>query len=308
MISIHRHAIGLLLALLTATYGVPPTIAQPGDRSYQHPNSRFDVDFPGGTLEEYVASIRKARTDGAANIVVMPNAKNLAIPPIKLVGVTVGAAISILEGPYQLESGRFAEVDVRSYEIEDSEDRVIKIMAHFERPSIRSAVWSVEEALAHGQSADELLGAVEAVVALFHQKADISFHPPTRLLIARGTDEQLDLVREALSELINGAERRHEKITSLRDRINDLQNDRFRVEAELKVSGKEVEAAVLVLARRVKSLDEGQFMKPKERAHLEIQVVRLEARLIMGEQELHQIDRQLKSLKDDLKLYDTNRE
>ena len=299
----NRNAIGLIVTLLALSPLTPRVEAQMRE-GYAHAHSRFDIQFPGGRLSEYVDTLRQARPDGAANIVVMPNARNLPIPPITLVAVTVQAAMEILEGPYELDDGRRAEVSVRSYNIGDSPDLVMKVIAEFEFHSIRSAVWSVEEALANGQTAEELLGAIEAVVSLFNKKADISFHPPTRLLIARGTDEQLDLVREALDQLIRGAEHRHEELTSLHEQIYDLEADQFRYAAEMNVAQKETSVAKAFLDRMVRSR-EADAVSQEEVAQAELQVTRAEAERIMHDQELRRIKARLKRLRDALKRYET---
>ena len=88
MICNHRHPIGLILAALTVSCGISPILAQQGERGYAHANSRFDVDFPGGALSDYVDALRKARPDGAANIIVMPAAKGLQVPPVRLVAAS----------------------------------------------------------------------------------------------------------------------------------------------------------------------------------------------------------------------------
>lgn len=303
----HRNRIGLVVALLAVLPLMPRVQAQEGDRGYTHAHSRFDVDFPGGKLSEYVDAVRRARPDGAANIVVMPNAENLAIPPITLVGITVEAAIKILEGPYEMSDGRGAEVQVWSHNIGDSPDLVMKVVAELEFRSVRSAVWSVEEALASGQTAEELLGAVEAVVSLFNEKADISFHPPTRLLIARGTDEQLDLVREALDQLIHGATRRNQELSSIHRQIEELERDQYRVTAETDVARKEVEVAGVYLDKMIRNL-KAEAASQEDVAQYELEVTRAKAELMMYEHELHSIAVGLKRLKEGLKRYETSKE
>lgn len=302
----HRNRIGLLVAVL-AVSPLSSLVQAQEKPHYTHANTRFDVDFPGGTVSDYIHVIRKSSADGAANIVVMPEATTLTVPPIKLVAVTAQAAIQILEGPYTTADGLSAEIRVDSYDIGDSPDLVMKVIAEVERQEIRSAVWSVEEALARGQSVEELLGAVEAVVALFHKKADISFHPPTRLLIARGTSEQLDLVRDALSQLIDGAERRQEKRSWIRDRIDSREADLYRTKAELGVSSKEFEATSVVLNRITKGMKEGLY-RPEDHAQHEIEVARAEAEMLMRQHEIIRIEKKLKNLRDDLNRYTSDKE
>lgn len=56
---------------------------------------RFDLDFPGGTLEDFVAALRAA--SGFQNIVIDGNAGRLAAPPVSLRGVSLGTVMENLE-------------------------------------------------------------------------------------------------------------------------------------------------------------------------------------------------------------------
>ncbi len=216
--------IGTMTALTLMAGQVDGAWAQTSgtDAGYEHQDSRLDVSFSGGKLIDYVESIRRSRPKGAANIVVMPNAKELQVPPITLVAVTVEAAVRLLEGAYTLPNGAFSEVDVETYEIAGTTDMVFKVTAQYETLEIRSSVWSLDSVLTDGHSEAELLGAVDVVLSLFSNKAEIKFHPPTRLLIARGTDEQLDLVREVIEQLISSAEQKRDRIRVLRLNIENL--------------------------------------------------------------------------------------
>jgi hypothetical protein len=55
---------------------------------------RFDLDFPGGTLEDFVAALRAA--SGFQNIVIDGNAGRLAAPPVSLRGVSLGTVMENL--------------------------------------------------------------------------------------------------------------------------------------------------------------------------------------------------------------------
>jgi hypothetical protein len=51
----------------------------------------FDIDFPGGTVRDYVAALRAA--SAGANINVQPEAQELVLPPIRLRGVNAATAL-----------------------------------------------------------------------------------------------------------------------------------------------------------------------------------------------------------------------
>jgi len=62
-------------------------------------------------------------------------------------------------------------------------------------------VLSLEETLEHGTlEADAVLGAVETAVELSGGECELRFHEPTSLLIVRGPEEALALVREVVRE------------------------------------------------------------------------------------------------------------
>ena len=75
--------------------------SQSSDSKYEHQYSRFDLEFPGGTVNEYVEKIREARPSGAANVVVMPNARQLIVPPVKLSSSRLRTTESYSNGPFR---------------------------------------------------------------------------------------------------------------------------------------------------------------------------------------------------------------
>ncbi len=300
--------IGLVVVLPLIAAWAAPTYAQRSDKKYEHQYSRLDVEFPGGTLSEYVDQLRQSRPDGAANVLVMPNAEKLLVPPVTLVAVDVEAAVRMLEGMYVLPDGRKARVDVQSYSIGDSPDLVMKITAEYDQIDIRASVWNLTEALMNGQTAEELLGAVEAVLSLFpEEKAKVSYHPPTRLLIARGTDEQLDLVREAIDELTEGAERRRDRIEDLRNDIGEHEEELQMLVGEMKIAEQVLSLAKLRLSRSKDRFEEGA-VAPENVAGSQIPVTRNEAHLDNLKMRSARIQAKLDSLKEALKKLEEPRE
>ncbi len=290
-----------LAAMMPLVAAWPSQAQMPqSDRKYEHQHSRFDVQFPGGTLEEYVERIRQARPGGAANVVVMPEARSLEVPPVSLVAVTVEAAVSFLEGEYKLPDGREAEVEVTSYTIGDSPDLVMKVAAEYESRDICTSVWNVEEALRAGQTAEEFLGAIEAVLSLFSEKAKLSFHPPTGLLVFRGTDEQLDLVRETIEELIERAKNRHDRIEYLRDEIASLEILLQGRAGEMKIAQQEFALAKTRHARTT-GLREDGLVTPEEVAEVDLGMTRTEVELENAKLHYAGIQDKLEALREDLK-------
>jgi chromosome segregation ATPase len=155
---------------------------------------------------------------------------------------------------------------------------VIKIEAETDTEPPRAAVWNVEGALRAGQSTEELLGAVEAILSVFKQRAEVSFHPPTQLLIARGTDEQLDLVREAVEELTSRAEQRYEELEDIREDIEALEEQVHAMAAEMRMAEQEHKVAQTRLARMMKQ-HELNNVTLEEVSETELEVTRTETHL-----------------------------
>lgn len=299
--------IGLVAVLPLIAAWAAPTYAQRSDKKYEHQYSRLDVEFPGGTLSEYVDQLRQARPDGAANVLVMPNAMDLTVPPVTLVAVDVESAVRMLEGIYVLPDGRKAHVDVESYSIGDSADLVMKVEADYETIPIRASVWNLSEAIMNGQSAEELLGAIEAVLSLFPGKAKVSYHPPTRLLIARGTEEQLDLVREAIEELTEGAGSRRERIEDLQSDIGPHEDELQRLVGEMKVAEQTLALARIRL-EHLQGLRDREMVRPEEVAEVEVEATRAEVELDNVKVRYARIQAKLDSLREALKKMEEPRE
>lgn len=207
--------------------------AQDAESGRQHHQVRLDVQFPGGTLIKYVDAVRKAHPKGVANIVVMPDAELIEIPPISLVEVKVSAAMDLLDGVYILGDGREVRINVDNFQLGSMPDMVFKVVAEYMTYPVRSSVWSLDEALSDGRSEVELLAAIEVVLSMFSNKAEIKFHPPTKLLIARGTDEQLDLVRGVIEQLIASSERKRERIHDLKSTIDVMMEQHHEFSSKL---------------------------------------------------------------------------
>jgi chromosome segregation ATPase len=236
----------------------------------------------------------------------MPDARELEVPPMTLVAVTVEAAVQLLEGPYVLADGREAHVAVMSYTIGDSTDVVMKVVAEREPTSVRASVWSVEEALASGQTAEELLGAIEAVLSLFSEKAEVSFHPPTRLLIARGTDEQLDLVRDAIEQLTYGAQHRREQLQSLRYEIDTLESELQSLSGEIKVAEQLAALTKTHLANTAKAREAGNA-NSEAVAEAELEVARAETESDYHKNQYARVQAKLQCLRDAAKRLEQQR-
>ena len=135
----------------------------------------------------------------------------------------------------------------------------------------------------------------------------MSFHPPTRLLIARGTDEQLDLVREAIEELVDGAERRREESESLREEIGELESQLNHLSGEVKVAEQTVALTKARLDKLTKSHEAGTVTY-EEVAGAELEATRAETELSYYKDQSSRLRGKLEALREALRKREQPRE
>ena len=163
----------------------------------------FDLDFPGGTVNEYVAAIRRAHP--TANIVVLAGAGVWGVPPMQLRNVTVRAALGAIRQEVELPSGVRSALMVEESAVVGNPESVFTLSfvgREAPRP-VRTRVWSIAEHILNGVAPEDLFGAVEVALALDPGEAQIRYHEPTALLIVRAAPAQLDVVEETLDAIIN---------------------------------------------------------------------------------------------------------
>lgn len=220
----------------------------------------FDLDFPGGTLEQYVQAIRKAH--GSANVMLSDGAKKARIPAVMFNGVTLDAAMSVLRGRslsrddgsfgIQPDPVRLAGRDEMAYRVslypwEFPADRLKKKQGSkkADQPAAeaQSHVWSLRDLIDAGLKMDDVLGAVDAALKTIDKPFKIRLHDPTALLIVRGSDEQLNLVDQTVSAMRTDVSERAESALSNADEIDALQGELVKAEVKMRVAAKKLEIA-----------------------------------------------------------------
>lgn len=77
---------------------VAPVTGVPGVAQPNAPElPRFDLDFPGGDVEEFVQALNKGELDGRLNVIIPDDAKHTKIPPMKMKGVNVSQVFEALQ-------------------------------------------------------------------------------------------------------------------------------------------------------------------------------------------------------------------
>ena len=249
-------------SLLVALTGValvwcPPVRAEPPQL---RPESKsppvISVQFPGGTLAEYLEAIRNAA--GGANVVLAaPEARKVSLPSIRLNSVAVGAAVRVVAGEVRVD-GLSLRIHVEEIGPSDEGEQPIYRVSAVRQgrpPSTDVMVWTLAGLLTEETKAEDVLTAIETSVGLLGEKyepAQVRFHEATGLLLACGEHQQLAAIDNVVDGLRNG-------LAQLR---GAAQEDR---EASLK----QAEMRIIELERKVLLLSGGLQRKESRIRELE---------------------------------------
>lgn len=164
----------------------------------------IDIDFPGGTIDAYVAAIRKVCPD--ANIVIMDGAGKETLPAVSFRSVSLDAATKTMEIRRRNADGTVTEVFVRGLGMGGGgSQEVYKVEMETTAPNPMAAevarVWSLAVPIANGTKVEDLLSAIEAALGVSDRPTTIKYHEATSLLIVRALPSQQDLVDEVIRKV-----------------------------------------------------------------------------------------------------------
>jgi hypothetical protein len=259
--------IGLIIAHLAhgeqSPAGAQPAVESPGARL-------ITLDFPGGTVAQYIDAVRKASDD--ANIVVIGDVTPIPMPPVKLKNVDAWAAVNILNSMPQHQKDLYVKMDADITSHERDQSRVYVVTAQVTRSNglggpVESTVLSVLDVLQDHLTADDLLTAVQIaqeVIGNPDQPADIKFHKETGLLIARGTREQIAGIHQVVEQLRQQAVRKmnpkeQAELKNAANKIEELERIKMTLENNLGQARQQVlecHDALKPLRDRVAQLEE----------------------------------------------------
>lgn len=194
------------LTALTNPQGAPP-----------NDTIRFDFDFPGGTVVEFVEAVGKARGT-LVNVLIPEELKLVMIPEMKMSQVEAKSLFNALSAALartkrrQSVSGasQYYERQSVGYTFQPVAEGVWTFAAVGDsdeaRPAAQSVVFFSLEPYLGQYSIDDIITVVEAGNQLRpnSQPLNLKFHKETQLLVVRGTAEDLDLVKGALAQLPRG--------------------------------------------------------------------------------------------------------
>ncbi len=164
----------------------------------------IDLRFPGGTARDYVSAIR-AKGD-LVNIVLMPEAADVRVPPVELRSVSIADALELLDEVSDRRPNQVAvQLAVSARGRDGDGSAIYTVTSNAGRGQASGTmVLSVAPILEGGVEPEALLTAIETALELVaeeYEPAQIRFHEATGLIIARGHPEQLRLIRELVGQV-----------------------------------------------------------------------------------------------------------
>jgi hypothetical protein len=205
----HRRFLAVLLTL--ACFGATgPAIASSDDERIMR------IDFPGGTVAEYIAHLRELRPD--ANIVLMPDAAKVSLPPITLSTLAdeLHTTIQILEHITDASTEPNIAIvwDGIIYLVRLQSPRALErtgrsaVDYHVNSYSLASVI------VPNHISAKDVLSNIEIAIGMIdtgENLPDMRFHEQTNLLIVGGRMDQHRAISNTLSSMKQTAEEVRER-------------------------------------------------------------------------------------------------
>lgn len=209
----HRFAAVIALtASALAALAVPGNVSIAQQTPPANPDPVIDLQFGGGTVEQYIDAIQKA--SGNVNVLLQLKGAKVPLPEVDLSSVHVSSALRLLEGRETEAEGKRVELDVETIHTQDAFGLPIYVVVAKvkESPAARShsTVISVKDIIDAGYSAEDLMTAVATTIELLAGqagKAEIRFHEQTGLLIAKGDEEQIDAIYQVMAQIRESGQR-----------------------------------------------------------------------------------------------------
>jgi hypothetical protein len=224
----------------------------------------LSIDFPGGTVGQYVEALRHGSSQ-PVNIVLPPRAAKVPMPPVSLKAVTlvdaINAVIAIADIPADedwgvrplatlsgiISNGPSGE-SVPGYAImvQQRGTRVMPGGPQFAGgggAASRTEVYAVRDLLDSGMKPEAVLTAIDTALRMDQrtEPPDVKFHEESGLLILRATSDQLEAARQVVTRLVESAKsgararsakERHEQFERLRAEIDPLYSELAKAKAD----------------------------------------------------------------------------
>jgi hypothetical protein len=193
---------GILAIVIAAGTGAAQEAGAPADAGMAR---IIDLRFAGGSAVAYLDAVRKVAPD--VNVVVLDeHVAEVPVMPLELKRVRVATAIEILDGLTRIDGERLVQLDV-GFTGPEPAMRIATVRAEVAGPSAprdqMSHVWTLQEVIGAGTGPQDILTAIETALELAElgTGARLRFHEETKLLIVRGSREQITIVDDVIDRL-----------------------------------------------------------------------------------------------------------
>lgn len=162
--------------------------------------SKFDLDFSGGTPDDFLTAIEKA-TGKPLNVVILNKDANTQLPPLRLKHISVPALFSALAG---VTAQTDSDYLFSTHDSVVSDDSIWFFSVSKAPPSTTTCrYYFLESYLDKGLTVDDITTAIKSGWDMQHidPQPRISFHKETKLLIAVGDPNQLSAIDAVLKAL-----------------------------------------------------------------------------------------------------------
>jgi hypothetical protein len=168
----------------------------------------FDLDFPGGTMKEFVHTLRDVAD---ANILLRPEANDVQVPELMLRGADVHNLMVTMSGRLQAPEGARGELDI-DWTTTDGAERLLYVVEiesasdAAERRAPRVHHWALGAITEETPvTAEDVLGAIEVAQEFFESEVIVRYHEPTRTLIAKGLESDLEVIDQLIDRIEGSA-------------------------------------------------------------------------------------------------------
>jgi hypothetical protein len=234
---------------------VPSRVLRRAPAAPEPEASGIAVDFAGGTVAEYLATLKEREDD--VNVVLDPEAAGIAMPPVSLKKVSVDTAIHLIQETAAAREGRVYIQVVNqgggnpAFVVSVQAPRAVPVAFPPRSPGPGqpgaapegkqlhvSSLREIMDAAAGDSSAvkaETVLTAIDAALGIQDpeqkDKPVVKFHADSCLLIVRGTQEQIHTVEQVLGEI--SRPQRAVPGSNLNARLKQLQDEIEKLKAEL---------------------------------------------------------------------------
>lgn len=280
----------------------------------QMPTVTVTFDFPGGTLRDYVQTIRDAAGDDPVNVLLSDSAAQIPIPATSMRRVSPEAAFDVLSVVAEIppsarlivESSGGGRASAPAYAINlidtghspfSRADREIKV---FSLGWLLETPGNDEEDLPT-LSTDEVLGAIESTVEMIanddQPPADVRFHPDSNLLVVYGNPLQLHAVSDILESLGDDLRERRQEIQSTSKQMRDLEQQMEEMRIDMEQAARKNERREMHMNQLADLVEQGAISEDEDEfvdaiTQLEAsrnEMQRLESRMAFTEKRLRRL-------------------